>query len=77
MYVCPVCGTIREIEEAHDLEITEVICCASQLMSAFERVRITITGVVQGVGFRPFIYRLAAECGIKGMGEQFCSRCDY
>jgi hydrogenase maturation protein HypF len=35
-------------------------------MSAFERVRITITGAVQGVGFRPFIYRLAAECGISG-----------
>jgi hydrogenase nickel incorporation protein HypA/HybF len=25
MFLCPVCGTIREIEEAHDLEITKVI----------------------------------------------------
>ncbi|MCX8021436.1 MAG: carbamoyltransferase HypF [Syntrophorhabdaceae bacterium] len=28
--------------------------------------KITIRGVVQGVGFRPFIYRLATEMGIKG-----------
>jgi hydrogenase maturation protein HypF len=28
--------------------------------------RITITGVVQGVGFRPFIYRLATEIGLMG-----------
>ena len=30
------------------------------------KVKITIRGVVQGVGFRPFIYRLATELGIKG-----------
>lgn len=35
-------------------------------MSAFERVRIHINGAVQGVGFRPFIYRLAAEHGVMG-----------
>jgi len=28
--------------------------------------RITITGIVQGVGFRPFIYRLASELDLKG-----------
>ena len=27
---------------------------------------VTVHGVVQGVGFRPFIYRLAAEHGLKG-----------
>ena len=27
---------------------------------------ITVTGVVQGVGFRPFVFRLAGECGISG-----------
>jgi len=30
------------------------------------RLRITIKGVVQGVGFRPFIYRLAREMELKG-----------
>ena len=31
-----------------------------------ERVRVVIRGAVQGVGFRPFIYRLAEEMGLKG-----------
>ncbi len=31
-----------------------------------QKVKIIIRGVVQGVGFRPFIYRLANELGIKG-----------
>ncbi|MGH2937671.1 MAG: carbamoyltransferase HypF [Solirubrobacterales bacterium] len=30
------------------------------------RVRVRVTGTVQGVGFRPFVYRLAAELGIDG-----------
>ena len=29
-------------------------------------VRVRITGVVQGVGFRPFVYRVAAQHGITG-----------
>jgi hydrogenase maturation protein HypF len=31
-----------------------------------ERLRITVRGAVQGVGFRPFVYRLAVEMGICG-----------
>ncbi len=31
-----------------------------------QRVRATIRGAVQGVGFRPFIFRLAEEMGLKG-----------
>jgi len=31
-----------------------------------QRVQITIRGAVQGVGFRPFVYRLAAEMGLPG-----------
>jgi hydrogenase maturation protein HypF len=34
-----------------------------------ERLRITIRGAVQGVGFRPFIYRLAREMGLRGWVE--------
>jgi len=30
------------------------------------RARVVVKGVVQGVGFRPFIYRLAQEHGLKG-----------
>ena len=30
------------------------------------RLKLFITGVVQGVGFRPFVFRLANELGLKG-----------
>jgi hydrogenase maturation protein HypF len=35
-------------------------------MSKIRGLRIHITGVVQGVGFRPFIYSLAQQSGLKG-----------
>ncbi|MCX8009734.1 MAG: acylphosphatase, partial [Ignavibacteria bacterium] len=31
-----------------------------------ERLKIVIRGAVQGVGFRPFVYRIANEMGLKG-----------
>ena len=31
-----------------------------------QRLKLTIGGAVQGVGFRPFIYRLATELGLVG-----------
>jgi hydrogenase maturation protein HypF len=30
------------------------------------RVKIRVTGIIQGVGFRPFIYRIAVKNGLKG-----------
>jgi hydrogenase maturation protein HypF len=30
------------------------------------RVKINVTGIVQGVGFRPFVYRLAVQNGLAG-----------
>jgi len=34
--------------------------------SAMQRLRITLRGAVQGVGFRPFVYRLATQMGLTG-----------
>ena len=36
------------------------------MKSEKQTYRIKVTGLVQGVGFRPFVYRLAREFGIKG-----------
>ena len=35
-------------------------------MTAPARSRIRVTGIVQGVGFRPFVHALAAEFGLAG-----------
>lgn len=39
---------------------------ASRSAPATVRVRLDITGVVQGVGFRPAVARVAADCGLSG-----------
>ena len=36
------------------------------MTAEIERLRIEIAGLVQGVGFRPFVYRLARACDLRG-----------
>ncbi|RAJ59959.1 hydrogenase maturation protein HypF [Streptomyces sp. Amel2xB2] len=38
----------------------------ARLTAAPERRKVTVRGVVQGVGFRPFVYALAGELGLSG-----------
>jgi len=43
-------------------------------VSDTKRVLVTLTGVVQGVGFRPFIFRIACGLGLRGWVENQGSR---
>ena len=35
-------------------------------MRDLHRIHIAVSGIVQGVGFRPFLHRLARECNLNG-----------
>jgi len=38
----------------------------SEAPDVIVRKRIQLRGVVQGVGFRPFVYRIAQQCDVRG-----------
>lgn len=44
-----------------------------QTGASYQRIIITITGRVQGVGFRPYIYRLAEKHGLVGSVSNTCT----
>ena len=46
--------------------MSTVMTAARVEAAARERLRLSVRGAVQGVGFRPFVYRLAGETGLCG-----------
>src|SRR5271155_1214975 len=43
-------------------------CCHTGGMNQRVRTAVRVEGVVQGVGFRPFVYSLATSLGLGGLG---------
>lgn len=56
--------------DAYPTIFTQPIAATSVMVNvmkrSFNRLRIEIEGIVQGVGFRPFVFRLAGKHGIRG-----------
>lgn len=50
---------------ASGITVRKQVSASSQTASV-QRLKVTVRGAVQGVGFRPFIYRLATELGLCG-----------
>ncbi|MHA2186738.1 MAG: acylphosphatase, partial [Candidatus Thorarchaeota archaeon] len=50
----------------HRINIGSILISSRGLRSLKERATVNVTGIVQGVGFRPFVYRVALENSLSG-----------
>jgi hydrogenase maturation protein HypF len=63
MFVCPICAKVQPVPGCDTVDVLDVEMAAGAEMP---RLSITIEGVVQGVGFRPFVYAQAQAHGLSG-----------
>ena len=56
----------RDAAQRADRMMEERLSAQSGERCAAERRAFRVSGIVQGVGFRPFVYRLAMRCGLGG-----------
>jgi hydrogenase maturation protein HypF len=55
-----------QVPETEESRVDEVQRLSEGGTASVERAKIIVRGAVQGVGFRPFVYRLAGELGLNG-----------
>ena len=56
----------READSGLGAEMRKGLADLGEALKQDERLQVQILGVVQGVGFRPFVHRLAAKEGLPG-----------